>query len=100
MRRILLVLAVALAMVVMAMPSAGAQPESTKYCQSGIAWDPGSNACYDTLQECLDFLFDPQYGCSETRQSDIVSDYGQTNVDQRLCQDPTDTRPVCQDPSA
>ena len=60
MRRILLLLAVALAMVVMAMPSAAAQDPPTKFCyieDDGGFEEPGSidsgPTCFATLQECL-----------------------------------------------
>ncbi len=98
-RRILLVLAVTAMMVVMALPSAGAQGEPTQYCIiSGIATapTPGGN-CYDSLEECEASREAESGGCAPTPQSDASSGYGQTTADQqRLCQDPNDPRPVCQ----
>ena len=62
MRRILLLLAVALAMVVMAMPSAAAQDPPTKFCyvEDDSSFEPGSidfgPTCFDTLALCEDAL--------------------------------------------
>jgi len=96
MRRILLVLAVALSMVVMAMPSAGAQTEPTQYCLSGIEFNPGGRGnCYASLEECLaNISFEG--GCSEVPQSFIGSGYRRTTADQAKCQNPNDPRLECQ----
>jgi Protein of unknown function (DUF3551) len=81
MRRILLVLAVALAMVVIAIPSAVAQTEPTQYCLSGMEFNPGGRGnCYASLEECLaNMPFEG--GCSEVPQSLIGSGYGRTSAD-------------------
>jgi len=68
MRRILLVLSVALFMVVMAAPSAVGQPEQANignaalYCVDGVlntGPSPQDRGCYPTLDECSEHLGDP-----------------------------------------
>jgi hypothetical protein len=90
-KRILLVLALTAMMVVMALPSAGAQPEKTKYCVTGgINSDFGGPArCYETFEQCAEHLEEESASCSVVPMGDIIlgnKDFGQTaDIEQADC---------------
>jgi len=91
MRRILLLLAVAAMMVMMAVPSAGAQSQQPLYCLSDeldlnmepTTFDPitgestpAKDTCFNTLEQCLDSIKLDTQSCSGTPQSDFFSAFG------------------------
>jgi len=101
-KRILLVLAVTAMMVVMALPSAGAQTEPTKYCQAGGLYSVfgGPVRCYESLEQCLANLEQESGGCVEKTQKEITlanKDFGQSaDIEQADCAefpDPCPTSP-------
>jgi len=82
-----LLLAVAAMMVVMAVPSAGAQNQQSEYClhndlnQNFNPTDPegpisGTTSCFNSLKECLDNREHEDDYCVPV--GDITSAYGQT----------------------